>query len=393
LRGCRSLIAIVFCVALGVTATGAPAGGLQDDTNASAAGPPVPPAPAPVRQPDGSVADLDAKLVVCDPDAPPVSGAGVTSIFEAESPPTREIRELGFLVFAICIGIFVVVQGFLALAIVRGIRARRAARAEGAESSPEPTQVYGSVPIEVAWTVIPTIIVFVLTMITIRTIRDIDITSPPEDALEVVVIGHQWWWEFRYPNDAGEVVTANEMHVPIGRPIWLRLESADVIHSFWVPRLAGKMDLIPGHTNYTWFEAERAGIYLGQCAEYCGTQHAHMLIRVYADEPDTFDAWLDGQRKPAVEDPTVAEGRRVFAEYACLNCHTVDGTSDGMFGPNLTHLASRDTIGSGFIPLDRANLRAWIDDPAQLKIGCNMPSLKLDAAELDAVTDYLLTLN
>ncbi|MCP4497765.1 MAG: cytochrome c oxidase subunit II, partial [Phycisphaeraceae bacterium] len=221
----------------------------------------------------------------------------------------------------------------------------------------------------------------------------IDITSPPEDAVEVIAIGHQWWWEFRYPDEAGEVVTANEMHVPAGRPIWLRLESADVIHSFWVPRLAGKMDLVPGHTNYTWFEAERAGIYLGQCAEYCGTQHAHMLIRVYADEPEVFDAWLDAQRKPAVEDPAVAEGRRVFAEYACLNCHTVDGTSDGMFGPNLTHLASRDTIGSGFIPLDRANLRAWIDDPAQLKIGCNMPSLKLDAAELDAVTDYLLTLN
>lgn len=346
---------------------------------------------APVPLDDSvSVADRDRELVICDTDAPPVAGAGVTAIFTPDSPPAREIRDLGYLVVGICAAIFLVVQGFLVLAIVRGVRARKAAEAAGEKG--EPVQLHGSVPVEVAWTVIPVIIVFVLTLVTIRTIRDIDLVEAPEDAIEIVAIGHQWWWEFRYPGPDGEVVTANEMHVPANRPVWLRLESADVIHSFWVPRLAGKKDLVPAWTNHLWFTAERPGLYLGQCAEYCGTQHAHMLLRVYAHPQDEFDAWLDRQRRPAVEDPSVEAGRRVFVEYACMNCHTIDGTSDGMFGPNLTHLASRDTIGSGFITLDRENLRAWIDDPQRLKPGCNMPALKLDPEELDLVVDYLMTL-
>lgn len=393
--GVRSAIAIVFFASLCVAGQ-LPAGLLPVQADQDVVSPPAPPIPSAAPPPytvKGSVAEMDARLVVCDPDAPPVSGAGVTGIFAPESPPSREIRDLSYLVFGICIVIFVVVQGFLVVAIVKGVRARRLASRSADESSAEPVQIYGSIPIEIAWTVIPTIIVFVLTMVTIRTLRDIDITTPPENSMEVVAIGHQWWWEFRYPGPDGEVVTANEMHVPVGRPIWLRLESADVIHSFWVPRLAGKMDLIPGHTNYTWFSADRKGIFLGQCAEYCGTQHAHMLIRVYADEPGEFETWLDEQRKPAVVDASVDAGRRVFAEYACLNCHTISGLSDGMFGPNLTHLASRNTIGSGFIPLNRDNLHAWIDDPNQLKPGCNMPSLKLDPSELDAVTDFLMTLH
>ena len=341
-----------------------------------------------------SVADIDGKLVICDDDAPPVAGAGVTAIYSPDSPPAREIRDLGYLVIGICAAIFLVVQAFLVIAIVRGIRARK--KAESGGVTDEPVQLHGSIPIEVAWTVIPVIIVFVLTLVTIRTIRDIDLTEPPENAFEVVAIGHQWWWEFRYPDPDGdpsrEVVVANELHVPAGRPIWLRLESADVIRSLWVPRLAGKKDLVPGWTNHLWFTAEREGLYLGQCAEYCGTQHAHMLLRVYADEPAEFDRWLESQRADAVEDRSVFKGRRVFADYACMNCHTIAGTSDGMFGPNLTHLASRDTIGSGFITLNRENLKAWIDDPQRLKPGCNMPALKLDPQELDAVVDYLMTL-
>ena len=348
-----------------------------------------------------AIGELDARLggqmEICSSDVPPVSGAGVTNIFSPNSPPAREIRDLSYLVFAICIAIFVIVQGFLAVAIVRGVKAARAAKLEAARNPTaarrEPVQVYGSVPIEIAWTVIPVIIVFVLSMVTIRTIRDLDLTAPPKGALEVSVIGHQWWWEFRYIAEDGTVVTtANEMHVPTGRPIWLRLESADVIHSFWVPRLAGKKDLIPGHMNTMWFNAEQVGLYLGQCAEYCGTQHAHMLLRVYADAPADFAAWLDAQAMPAIEDPTTTVGRKVFSEYACLNCHAIAGTSSGMFGPNLTHLASRDTIGSGYIELTRANLRQWIADPQVLKPGCNMPSLQLSDTELDAVTDYLMTL-
>ncbi len=338
-----------------------------------------------------------APLEICDPNTPPTSGAGVTGIFSPNSSSTREIRDLSFLVFAICAAIFVVVQGFLVVAIVRGVRARREALREGSNAPREPVQIYGSVPIEIAWTVIPVIVVFVLAMVTIRTIRDIDLTNPPEGALKVTVIGHQWWWEFRYDADEADpstrsFVSANELHVPTGRPVWLRLESADVIHSFWVPRLAGKMDVIPGHTNGMWFTAETPALYLGQCAEYCGTQHAHMLLRVVAQTPADFAAWRIQQSGAAVEDTTVAHGRAVFREYACMNCHAIAGTSDGMFGPNLTHLASRDTIGSGSITLTRANLRQWIDDPNTLKSGCNMPSLKLADDELDAVTDYLMTL-
>ena len=378
----RPLAVVASCVVLGI-APPALGEAIQEDAKGEIA------KPLPIA-PQDTVADVDREIVVCDTEAPPVAGAGVTSIFEPDSPPARQIRDLGWLVIAISAGIFLVVQTLLIVAIVRGVRARKR-DAEG-----DPVQLHGSIPIEVAWTVIPVVIVFVLTMVTIRTIRDIDLTEAPEGAMEVVVIGHQWWWEFRYPSEDGDngkdVVVANELHVPVGRPIWLRLESADVIHSFWVPRLAGKTDLIPGRTNYTWFEAERAGLYLGQCAEYCGTQHAHMLLRVYADPPDKFDAWLESQRTVADSESTVEKGRRVFMQYACMNCHTIDGVSDGMFGPNLTHLASRSTLASGMIPFNRENLRAWIDDPQAIKPGCNMPALKLDPDELDAVTDYLITL-
>ena len=241
-----------------------------------------------------------APLEICNTSVPPISGAGVTSIFEPNSPPAREIRNLSYLVFGICIAIFVVVQGFLVVAIVRGVKAARAAARDPVLAAREPVQVYGSGPIEVAWTVVPVIIVFVLTMVTIRTIRDIDTKQPPAGALEIGVIGHQWWWEFRYQAaDGSTIVTANELHVPVGRAVALRLNSADVIHSFWVPRLAGKMDLIPGHTNMMWFVAEKPGLYLGQCAEYCGAQHAHMLLRVNADETPAFDQWLAAQAAPA----------------------------------------------------------------------------------------------
>ena len=331
-------------------------------------------------------------LEVCDPSVIPISGSGVTSILESNSAPAREVRSLGYLVVAICAGIFVVVQTFLVLAIVRGVRASRVANAS-ASSGAEPVQVFGSLPIEVAWTVIPFIIVFVLTMVTIRTIRDIDLTKPPEGALTVTTIGHQWWWEFRYTAaDGSTVITANEMHIPAGRPIWVELKSADVIHSFWVPRLAGKLDVIPGKTNALWIEADVPGIYLGQCAEYCGTQHAHMLLRVYAEEPAQFDAWLAAQAAPAVEDATVTVGRDTFTAFSCFNCHAIAGTSEGLFGPNLTHLASRDTIGSGSIPLTRSNLVQWILDPNTLKPGCNMPSLKLEPAQVESIVDYLMTL-
>jgi cytochrome c oxidase subunit 2 len=323
--------------------------------------------------------------VVCAPgtDAPVINPA----IFDTASPPAREIESMAWLVMGICAAIFVVVEGLLVYSIVKF---RRRAGDQG-----EPVQLYGSNPIELAWTVVPLLIVFTLGLVTIRVIRDIERTEPPPGAMQVTAIGHQWWWEYRYTGPefpGGEVVTANELRVPVDRPVWLRLESADVIHSWWVPALAGKTDVVPNHTNHLWFQAERPGLYLGQCAEYCGNQHAGMLLRVNAVQPSQFDEWIASQARPPVDSAAVSAGRDLFLNLACATCHAVQGIADGAFAPDLTHLASRDTIASGMVPLNRDNLRAWLDDPQALKPGCNMPSLKLTGPELDALSDYLLTL-
>jgi cytochrome c oxidase subunit 2 len=218
----------------------------------------------------------------------------------------------------------------------------------------------------------------------------------PKNAVDVVVVGHQFWWEFRYPKLG--IVTANELHIPVSdpkqpTPTYLELSSADVDHSFWVPRLAGKTDLIPNRVNTMWIDPETAGLYLGQCAQYCGMQHAKMLLRVYADSPADFAAWVAQQQKPAVEDPSVAEGREVFLRNACVNCHTIKGTpANGRFGPDLTHLASRDTIASGAVQNNAYNLRKWIDNPDSLKPGALMPPMHLNDHDLTAITAYLTTL-
>ncbi len=311
--------------------------------------------------------------------------AGDLGMFHPASPPAHEIRELAWLVLGISAGIFIVVEGVLVWSIIR-FRRRRV-------DAGEPVQVFGSNPVELAWTIIPCIIVFVLALATVRTIREVELEAPPAGALEVDVIGHQWWWEYRVPCANGEtVVTANELIVPVGRPVWLSLHSADVIHSWWVPRLAGKTDVIPNHVNHTWFAAEAEGTYLGQCAEYCGTQHANMLLRVRAVSSEAFAAWCTAQLAPIVDDGSVTAGRALFVELACMNCHTITGISQGAFGPNLTHLMSRETIGAGAAPLNAQTLRAWVDDPQNLKEGCNMPSLKLESTQLDAVVAFLLTL-
>jgi len=193
-------------------------------------------------------------------------------------------------------------------------------------------------------------------------------------------------------------VTANELHVPVSdpnapTPTFLTLESADVAHSFWVPRLAGKMDVIPNWVNRTWIEPLETGVYLGQCAEYCGTQHAHMLLRVYVHPRPEFDFWAGMQKQPAVTQAEVAAGRRVFEQTACINCHALDGTvGTGRFGPDLTHLMSRDTILAGAALNTPQNLRAWINNPDALKPGALMPAMKLDQQSVDQLVAYLVTL-
>jgi cytochrome c oxidase subunit 2 len=211
-------------------------------------------------------------------------------------------------------------------------------------------------------------------------------------ALTISVVGHEWWWEVRYP---GGAVTANEIHVPVGQPVDVRLSSADVIHSFWVPEVMPKMDMIPGHTNDTWFTIDKAGTYRGQCAEYCGIEHAHMAFEVVAQPQRDFTRWLDGQQQDAAT-PTSDEAQRgydVLITGTCATCHTVRGTSaDGKVGPDLTHVASRSTIGALTVPNDRGNLAGWIANSQQLKPGNKMPPQPLSPADLNAVVAYLETL-
>jgi cytochrome c oxidase subunit 2 len=261
----------------------------------------------------------------------------------------------------------------------------------------EPAQVYGSNQVELAWTVVPVLIVIALFMTTARVIASVQRPSMPGNAIQVIAIGHQFWWEYRYPDLS--VVTANELHVPVSdvahpTPTFIKLLSADTDHSFWVPRLAGKTDLIPNRVNRIWIDPHQTGLYLGQCAQYCGTQHAKMLLRIYVQSRDEFDRWIQAQSQPAQANDAAAEGRHVFETTACINCHTVAGTpADGRFGPDLTHLMSRETIASGAAQNTPENLRRWIRDPDAIKPGSRMPAMELSDQQLEEVTTYLETLH
>ena len=318
-------------------------------------------------------------------------GAGPTNIFAPAGTPASAIFNLSMLVLGITAAIFLVVAGILVYVLVR-----YRSRASDSTSEQEPPQIYGSNQIELSWTVIPVLIVVMLFLATTRVIYSTEHARRPADALDVTVIGHQFWWEYRYPKLG--LVTANELHVPVSGanhplPTYLTMSSADTDHSFWVPRLAGKTDVIPNKVNTMWVDPGSDGLYLGQCAQYCGVQHAKMLIRVYADTPQEFVAWVAHQQQPAVEDPSVAAGREVFMHNACISCHTIRGTvATGRFGPDLTHVASRDTIASGSVPNTSGNLRKFIDNPANFKPGVLMPPMHLDSHDLDAVTAYLTTL-
>jgi cytochrome c oxidase subunit 2 len=219
--------------------------------------------------------------------------------------------------------------------------------------------------------------------------------APSKNPVRVNVIGHQWWWEFQYPDSANPgnwITTANELHIPIGRPVLLHMTAQDVIHSFWVPNLSGKKDLIPGHETETWIEADSAGVYRGQCAEFCGLQHAKMAMLVIAESEGVFDNWLIASRterlKPA--DSTAKAGEKVFMTGGCALCHAIGGTpAGGHIGPDLTHLASRHTIAAASLPNTRGNLAGWILDPQRIKPGSLMPPNGLDPNQLDAILAYL----
>ncbi len=352
--------------------------------------------PIPLTEPTGHPTRSWSVVLGCFAllSCPSALASSPTNIFDPAATPARSIFSLSMLVLSVTLAIFLIVGGLLVYALIRF-------RQRPSDTEHEPAQIYGSNQIELSWTVIPILIVVMLFLSTTRVIWETEAANKPVGALDVIAIGHQFWWEYRYPKLG--IVTANELHIPTSdprdpTPTYLEMSSADVAHSFWIPRLAGKTDLIPNRTNTMWIDPPEAGLYLGQCVQYCGTQHAKMLLRVYADSPAEFAAWTRKQQQipddNIVGNPLAQEGKATFLRTACMSCHTVAGTSaTGRFGPDLTHLASRETIASGPIENTPGNLRRWIEDPESMKPGSLMPAMHLNDRDLDAITAYLTTLH
>jgi cytochrome c oxidase subunit 2 len=264
--------------------------------------------------------------------------------------------------------------------------------------SPEPSQVHGNTTLEIAWTLIPAVLISIIAVPTVQTIF-FTYREPPADALTIDVRGWQWWWEFRYATADGDtIITANEVHVPVGRTVHLRLTAQDVLHSFWIPQMGGKRDVIPGRVTDIVFTPAEAGVYLGQCAEFCGQSHALMKMRLIAHDPADFERWLANEAGPAVAvaatDSAVAIGQQLVTAGVCAGCHTVRGTTAqfGRTAPDLTHLARRSTIAGGTLANNAQNLMRWIEDAPTVKPGALMPAMELSPQELGYIVAYLQTL-
>jgi cytochrome c oxidase subunit 2 len=281
-------------------------------------------------------------------------------------------------------GIFILVEGLLLTTIFK-FRTR-----EASNGPPEP--VHGNTRLEVAWTVVPVVILLFIAVPTIRTIFAVAAPAPP-DAIRIKVTGQQWFWHFEYP-DLG-IRTANEMHVPVGRPVSVEITSADVIHSFWVPRIGGKRDAIPNHHNRQFFTVSKPGDYRGQCAEFCGASHALMRFDVIAEDEATFEKWAKHQKEPASppHGPKAQKGAETFLTAGCIACHRIQGTPAQMtIGPDLTHVGSRLRIVSGLLDNTPANMARWIHNPQAVKPEARMPNLKLKDDQVDVLVAYLQSL-
>jgi cytochrome c oxidase subunit 2 len=312
---------------------------------------------------------------------------GPQSTLDPAGPAASHLAGLSWTLFGVLGFVYVAVLTLLGIAMLRSRRAR--------PPSTPASDRRALTAVVLGGAVMPTIVGAVLTAVTFRDLAAV-LPGPRSDELVVEVTGHQWWWEIRYPGSGHDdaVTTANEMHIPAGRRVRVRLASRDVIHSFWVPALQGKMDMIPGRTTETWLQADRPGAHRGQCAEYCGLQHARMALWVVVHSPADFATWLDRERRPATE-PLDAEARRgqtVFRERGCAGCHAVRGVTLGVGGPDLTHVAGRQTLAAGTLDNVPGNLAGWVADPQALKPGTLMPRVPLGAADLHALVAYLGTL-
>lgn len=363
-------------------------------------------------------------------------GTGVLpqNALDPQGPEARNIDRLWDLVLPIATVIFFLVQG-LVLYVVLKFRAR--------SDDDAPVQVHGNAKAEIGWTIVPALILAVVGVFTVVTIFDINERADGAETLQIKVVGHQWWWEYEYPDQ--KIITANELHIPTGRQVQLELTSADVIHNFWPPKLAGKVYAIPGRTNYMRIQADEPGDYAGQCAEYCGLSHANMRLQVIAHDPADFDKWVASQQKDAPAPPTTtttapptpttvaespvagseatgptegtsleddeevpvgtnaardqAAGAELFVTKGCSGCHTIGGLegANGRIGPNLTHLYSRERFAGAVFELNNRNMRRWLRDPPAMKPmvpdnGQGMPNLGLSEDEITQLIAYLETL-
>jgi cytochrome c oxidase subunit 2 len=309
-----------------------------------------------------------------------LSNAEISNVFDFATEQARTIVSLHWITFAICVLFAVVVAGLLTYVSVK-YRHR--------PGDSEPYQYEGNTKLEIIWTVIPALIFLYLGIYTGVVMHEV---NPPvgKRQPDVIVSGHQFWWEYRYPKSG--VVTANELYLPEGADLMLEIRGADVIHSFWVPNFGQKMDAVPGHPNALFLKPIRKGFFIGQCAEYCGSQHSLMRILANVVSQKDFDAWTQSQaRVPATPTDTAGQhGRELFMSRTCVQCHSIAGTSaTARVAPDLTHIADRKTIGAGVIANNLDNLTKWIMDPQDFKPGCLMPNMRLTESEAHDIAVYL----
>ena len=299
----------------------------------------------------------------------------MVSVFSPQSPEAQAITTIFTYFLVLAAIIFLIVAGLVGYSMVR-YRAR--------EGDAEPRPTFGHRRLEITWTVIPLVVVLAIFVFTIRTMAYVDAPLEPDQSPDLVITGHQWWWEARYPNGA---TTAREIHIPAGRRLLARIESADVIHDFWAPQLARKMDAVPGRMGYIWLRADVPGTYQGACSEFCGMQHAGMRFQVIAEPETDFSAWVERQAEAPAADP----GERLFRERKCADCHATSAGDDRrLIGPPLAHIASRKLLGAN-LPNTPENLARWITSPQSILPGNRMPDSHLPAAELQELTRFLET--
>jgi cytochrome c oxidase subunit 2 len=307
------------------------------------------------------------------------------NVLTSLSPGSQDVQAIDRL-WTVAIAIF----GFIFLSVT-GLIVYSLMKYRWREGEADPRQVAGQKTVEIVWTAIPFGIVVLLFLLTVKTMGVADPAPAPDP--DLIVTGHQWWWEARYPKSG--VVAANEIHLPTGKAFSVRLDAADVLHEFWVAQLARKMTTVPGHPNHIWLEADTPGNYPGSCSEFCGTEHAWMRFTVVAQPPADFAAWEQAQLRPSVP-PATAEamqGEQIFMGMSCVNCHNITGTAaKAAVGPDLTHLEARSQIGAGILANTPENLKRWLRDPQEVKPGVEMPNFQFTEDQVTALAAYLETL-